>query len=86
MFGSKAIDKHYDWILRTEAELRAAFSIGQEFSYLGRTCVVTGHSVYNGDYWSPKLCCDYADNLGVIRHIYFTPDEALALAQRAQTV
>jgi hypothetical protein len=50
------------------AAIRAFGPIGMEFNYLGRRCVVTGHSYL--DVFPvramPALCFDYVDDVGVI--------------------
>jgi hypothetical protein len=64
-------------------ELRAWRKIGDTFSYLGRTCVVTGYCQYYfhelGSHVYVKLSADYADDLGHIRHISFDWSEAQAV-------
>jgi hypothetical protein len=72
--------EHNDYVDKTDAKLRGAFSIGERFEYLGRTCIVTGYGWGEMDIgWIPRLMCDYADELGVIRHIQFRPHEVDAL-------
>lgn len=68
------------------SEMQAWRKIGETFTYLGRECVVTG---YTACLYSPfgidvvnELQADYADDLGVIRSIAFTPSEWRALAEK----
>lgn len=67
-------------------ELREWRAIGESFQYLGRECVVTGHYRVSfhelGIHTYPELSADYADDLGVIRHVAFDMTEARALMAR----
>lgn len=57
-------------------------SIGETFTYLGRTCVVTD---YCGVFGEPLLSADYADDRGIIHNVMFSIEELPALiAQNKQ--
>lgn len=60
-------------------DLRTWREIGQEFSYLGRTCVVTGYYAQDIDGWSSGIQANYADDHGVIRGLSFSGQESRAL-------
>ena len=66
-------------------ELKAFRDIGETFSYLGRTCVVTGHSYCESGDAIPMLRFDYADNHGVIHEDYATMNELPVLIKQNQT-
>lgn len=53
--------------------------VGETFNYLGRTCIVTNHSVPTPWGPEPRLCFDYCDNAGVIHHLVFSVAELPAL-------
>lgn len=67
-------------------EMRAWRKIGDTFNYLGRECVVTGYARYIPHHLgidvAVELQADYADDLGVIRSVTFTPREWRALADK----
>ena len=67
-------------------EMQAWRKVGETFTYLGRECVVTGYAKYLPTPFGPavvnQLQADYADDLGVIRSITFTPSEWRALAEK----
>lgn len=63
-------------------------AVGEEFEYLGRRMVVSGHYRVAGGYpfnpyVEPCIHADYADNNGVIRTVFFSAAESQAL-MRAQ--
>ena len=60
-------------------------AVGDEFTYMGRTMIVSGH--YRvlqgiGMHLSPGITADYADDLGVIRNIQFSAAESVALMNK----
>jgi hypothetical protein len=64
-------------------ELQAWRPIGGTFRYLGRKCVVTGYTrtVFSqlGPHWYIELSADYCDDIGVMRNVAFTMEEARAI-------
>jgi hypothetical protein len=70
-----------DWCDEGIAALKAFRDVGQTFSYLGRTCIVTGHWEWMGIDFGPRpvLLCDYADDRGEIRQLKFNLSELPAL-------
>lgn len=73
---------------RRQAEIdsfQAFREIGETFNYLGRICVVTGHSKFDPiSGVLPRLTFDYADNLGVI-HSEIASIEKLPAIKAQQT-
>ena len=67
-------------------EMQAWRKVGETFTYLGRECVVTGYATWashaKGIGVRVELQADYADDLGVIRSVVFTPREWRALAEK----
>lgn len=67
-------------------EMHAWRKVGETFTYLGRECVVTGYARYLPSPFGTdvvnELQADYADDLGVIRSVTFTPHEWRALADK----
>lgn len=67
-------------------KLRATIGIGEAFNYLGRTCIVTGHTEflpYIGAY--PRLSFDYLDSHGVIHSRSMSPVEFYSLINRQES-
>ena len=65
-------------------QLEAWREIGQEFEYLGRRMIVSGHYSIGGGYpmglyMNPGIRADYADDMGVIHAISFSAAESVAL-------
>lgn len=65
-------------------QLEAWRPIGQEFQYLGRRMIVSGHYSIGGGYpmgfyIKPGIRADYADDMGVIHAISFSAAESAAL-------
>jgi hypothetical protein len=68
-------------------QLRDWRGVGDEFTYLGRRMVVTGHFSISGGYpvtyIRPGFIANYVDDTGVIRQIHFGAEESRALMDRA---
>jgi hypothetical protein len=79
--GKPREPKPADWRQQAIEDLRAWRQIGQEFTYCGRTLVVTGHWEYSWDWVWVGILADYADDLGVIRQLKFSWLEARALME-----
>jgi hypothetical protein len=66
-------------------EFKAFCPLGGTFNYLGRTCIVTGHSEwYPHIGFVPELHCDYASDSGTIHSLQFNYVELAGL--KAQNV
>jgi hypothetical protein len=78
--------KEPSWQEQAINVLRDWKPVGGTFTYLGRECVVSGHSrteYYSfGAYTRPQLRADYADNNGVIHAIEFSWAEAKAIMSK----
>jgi hypothetical protein len=62
------------------SDLKQLVEIGYKFNYLGRECVVTGHSKFFPMVGNvPMLNFDYVDNDGVIHSILANVEELPAL-------
>ena len=86
MWPFKKKQKEPDWKAEAFDSLQAWRAIGDEFSYLGKTMIVSAHHeiipFYPAPIIRPCIKADYVDDCGVLHNVTFSWQECLALMRK----